>query len=42
MLNQVILVGRIAKDLELEEKGENKSAILILATQRSFKNENGE
>lgn len=42
MLNQVVLVGRIAKDLELEENGENKNAILILATQRSFKNENGE
>ena len=43
MLNQVILVGRLTKDIEVKE-GENgsKYAILNLAIPRSFKNAEGE
>lgn len=42
MLNQVVLVGRLTKELEVKE-GENgsKSAILQLAIPRSFKNSEG-
>ena len=42
MLNQVILVGRIAKEFEIEvEEGRNKVKVVI-AVPRSIKNENGE
>lgn len=40
MLNQVILVGRIAKDIEKYEN--DKKAIVTIAVQRNYKNENGE
>ncbi len=39
MLNQVILVGRLVKDVEKEE--EKNGAILELAIPRSFKNSEG-
>ena len=42
MLNQTVLVGRIAKDLEIKEAENKKETILTLAVSRSFKNENGE
>ena len=43
MLNQIILVGRLTRDVELKE-GENgsKFANLSLAIPRSFKNAEGE
>ncbi len=42
MLNQIVLVGRLVRDVELKE-GENgeKYAILELAIPRSFKNSEG-
>ena len=39
MLNQIVLVGRILKDVEME--GETK-AIVTLAVPRSYKNADGE
>ena len=43
MLNQTILVGRIARDLEIKELEDGKKASYItLAVPRSWKNENGE
>lgn len=39
MLNQIVLVGRITKEIEVE--GETK-AIVTLAVPRSFKNTDGE
>lgn len=43
MLNQVVLVGRLGKDLEVEELESGKRvANATLAVPRSFKNENGE
>jgi len=44
MLNQVVCVGRITKDLEkeFERDSENKIVNMTLAVPRSFKNENGE
>lgn len=43
MLNQIVMVGRLVKDIELKE-GENgrKYANLSLAIPRSFKNAEGE
>ena len=43
MLNQIVMVGRLVKDVELKE-GENgsKFANLSLAIPRSFKNAEGE
>lgn len=43
MLNQVVLVGRLTKNVEVEKEGENgsKSAILQLAIPRSYKNSEG-
>lgn len=38
MLNQVVLVGRIANDLEIKDS----KGILVLAIPRSFKNADGE
>ena len=42
MLNQIVLVGRITRELEVEEK-ENirKGGVLTLAIPRSFKNAEG-
>ena len=43
MLNQVVLVGRLNKDLIIEEnEKKEKVIILTLAVPRSYKNENGE
>ncbi len=41
MLNQVILVGRITKDFEMEEKDNKKIARNVLAIPRSYKNADG-
>jgi len=42
MLNQVILVGRLVRDIELKNgENEGKYAILELAIPRSFKNSEG-
>ena len=43
MLNQIVLVGRITKDVEVREtEGGRKVATLALAVPRNFKNINGE
>lgn len=43
MLNQIVLVGRLVKDLEVKDINETKNAIITLAVSRSFKNaETGE
>lgn len=43
MLNQVVLVGRIAQDLEIKELESGRKVVKItLAVPRSFKNANGE
>ena len=42
MLNQVVLVGRIANEIKVEENGDKKSTKLTIAVPRSFKNTNGE
>ena len=42
MLNQTILVGRVAKDPEIKEVGNKKVANIVLAVSRSYKNANGE
>lgn len=41
MLNQVILVGRLTKELEIKGE-ENKYADITIAVPRSFKNADGE
>lgn len=42
MLNQVVLVGRIAKEVEVKElEGDKKVSEITLAIPRSFKNEEG-
>ena len=43
MLNQTILVGRIARDLEIKKLEDgNKVSYITLAVQRAYKNVNGE
>ena len=43
MINQIILVGRIARNLEIiNTKEEKKVAYITIAVPRSFKNVNGE
>ena len=42
MLNQVVLVGRLTKNVEIEEKGDKKLANITLAIPRSYKNSDGE
>lgn len=43
MLNQVILVGRLTKELELKESENGKKyCSIIIAVPRSFKNADGE
>ncbi|MGN1370878.1 MAG: single-stranded DNA-binding protein [Candidatus Coprovivens sp.] len=43
MLNQLVIVGRIAKDIELKESENGKKYTnMILAIPRTFKNVNGE
>ena len=42
MLNQIILVGRLAKDIKVERLDDNsKVATMTLAVPRSWKNEEG-
>lgn len=41
MMNQVILVGRIAKDLKKEVRGDRTHCVITLAVPRSFKNTEG-
>ena len=41
MLNQVVLVGRLTDDLEVQEHKGKKVTTLILAVQRSVKNSDG-
>lgn len=40
MLNQVVLVGRIAKDIEKDKN--KKKAVMTIAVQRNYKNADGE
>lgn len=42
MLNQIILVGRLVSDPEINETENGKVCKITLAIPRSFKNENGE
>ncbi len=41
-MNKVELIGRLTKDAELKESGENKYTRLNVAVNRRFKNEDGE
>lgn len=42
MLNQVVLVGRLTKEVELKEmEGGKKLAYVTIACQRSYKNQDG-
>lgn len=41
MLNQVVIVGRLANDINIV-KGENENCIMTLAVPRNFKNADGE
>lgn len=41
MLNQVVLVGRITEDLQVQKNEGKEVATLTLAVQRTFKNEEG-
>ena len=43
MLNQLVIVGRITKDIEVNESEDDKKyTTMILAIPRTFKNEQGE
>ena len=43
MLNQIVLVGRITKELEIKELEENKKVgVMTIAIPRPFKNSEGE
>jgi len=42
MLNQVIIVGRLVKDLDLKEINDKKVGNITLAVSRGYKNANGE
>ena len=42
MLNQVVLIGRLANDIKLEEENNKNVARITLALPRSFKNAEGE
>lgn len=41
MMNQVVLVGRLAGDVNYKKYNDNKKAIITLAVPRPFKNEEG-
>ena len=41
MLNQLITIGRITGDVKLEKDGDMSYADLVIATQRSYKNDEG-
>ena len=43
MLNQLVLVGRIAEEIQIKENEDGqKKSIITVAVPRSYKNENGE
>lgn len=42
MLNQIVLVGRITRELEVKEENNKKVATMNIAIPRSFKNSDGE
>ena len=42
MMNQVVILGRICKDIQIEKEGDKEFATVTLAVQRSYKNEEGE
>lgn len=42
MLNKIVIVGRITKDVQIFEKEERKVATFCVATQRNYKDKNGE
>ena len=42
MLNQVIVVGRLTKEIEMKEVEDKKVGYISLAVPRSFKNADGE
>ena len=42
MMNQSLIIGRIANDPELKETEKGKVSNITLAVQRPFKNANGE
>ena len=42
MLNQMIMIGRLTNDVEIEKVGENEIAKITVAVPRSFKNADGE
>lgn len=41
MLNQVIFVGRIVKEVEVEEMEDKKYSNITVAVQRAYKNQDG-
>lgn len=41
MLNQIVLVGRLVRDVEIKETNGKKNAIITIAVPRSYKNEYG-
>lgn len=42
MLNNIVLVGRLTSDPEINKVDGKKVSVITLAVQRNFKNENGE
>lgn len=42
MMNQSILIGRICNDIQIQKEGNKEFAIITLAVQRTYKNEDGE
>lgn len=40
-MNKIILIGRIANDLELKQVGEGKAVNFSIAVQKPYKNEDG-
>ncbi|CDR67480.1 single-stranded DNA-binding protein [Staphylococcus schweitzeri] len=42
MLNKIVIVGRITKDVQIFEKEERKVATFCVATQRNYKDKNGD
>ena len=42
MLNQIVLVGRLVRDIELKEEEGKKVSYITLAVPRPYKNEEGE
>ncbi|MBO1199704.1 single-stranded DNA-binding protein [Staphylococcus simiae] len=42
MLNKIVIVGRLTKDVQLFDKEDSKIATFCVATQRNYKDENDE